>query len=263
MSNQNTPLSNRIKEESKANDNSDPPVWENQKCLDHPQFKIDAICVNEDRNEFKLICIKCLLDPNKETGQSGYKLYTMKDLIQKCVDSLVTQGTRHDKFREEHEQIYLNFLTKDYVSEYEQMLELHYKQVENSIRGLIDTLTLLSQKYRNYFTKELSNVREKGDIIKNKIKMFVEENNVDGNSQLSNLNDIQEKLGSISNREQLHDLMKQMYFKIHDSISEGINGIRDSRSTIYMIEDIRSQVNAIQERQFDLTPIESTFLNFL
>lgn len=255
MSNQNTP-STKIKEEIKGHESMDTSVWENQRCLDHPQFKIDAISVNEDKNEFRLICIKCLLDPNKETGQSGYKLYTMKDLIQKCMDSLVTQGTRHHRYREEHEQIFLNFLTRDYVNEYEQILENQYKQVEHSIRGLIDSLNTLSEKYRSHFTKELQNVRDKGDIIKNKIKIFVGENNTEENSQLSNLNDIQEKLNSIANREQLHELMKQMYLKISSSLSDE-DDKRDNRSTINLIEDIKHQVAAIQDRDLDLSPIDS------
>lgn len=86
MSNLNTPISYRIKEEYKTPESfNDSGHWENFKCSKHPAFKVDALAINEDREDFKLLCIKCIIEGQGYKVTEGDKLMTMKELIEKSL----------------------------------------------------------------------------------------------------------------------------------------------------------------------------------
>jgi hypothetical protein len=260
MSNHNTPLTFRIKEEPKPEHN-ELPAWENQKCPDHPQFKIDAICVNEDKKELRLSCIKCIIEDKTYSAANGNKLLCLKELIQKCIDTLVSQGDKQQKSRDGLQDRFLNFLTKDYIAIYEQHVETQYKQVESEIQDLINNLTLLRDKFRDHFSYEVEDLRKKGEIIRAKIKEFLDQNPETDQPKISSINDIHEKLMRINTREDLHLVMRELYLRSKEDYIDD-SDFQDATSTLQMMNEIKDRCTTIKDREINLSPIECTTLIF-
>src|SRR5688572_14088171 len=75
------------------------PSWENIKCQRHPQFKVDALNIDEDcfDDDTKLLCIKCVFEGDYLNVKSNKKIITIKELIQKCSESLKNSNTTSEQ----------------------------------------------------------------------------------------------------------------------------------------------------------------------
>jgi len=260
MSNNNTPLSFRFRDDNKSPDSTDSPAWENFKCTEHPHFKVDAVCINEERNDLRLLCIKCIIEAESYSIANGDKLMTMKEMIQKYLDAVSNSGEKSTKSKDNLQEKFLSFLTKDYIGIYEQQVENQFKTVDQEIKDLIQSLNTLRDKYKEHVTSELISLRMKGDEIRGKIKTYLDENPEMESSRFSSVHEIQDRLSRISTRDELYEFMKQLYLRSKESYEEKEEP--DFRATLNMMEEIKNKVAEIQDTRVDISKLKGKILFF-
>jgi hypothetical protein len=263
MSNLNTPLSFRFKDDYKSTESPEVPAWENLKCLDHPQFKVDAICVNEEKNELRLLCIKCIIEAETYSIANGDKLMTMKEVIQKYVDNINTSGGKISSNKIDLQDTFLAFLTKDYSGLYEQRSNNQFKIIDNEIKDLIQHLSNLRERVKEHFDSEAMNIKSKADEVKTKIKAYLEDSFNHEAPRPTSLHEIQERLNRITTRDELFDFMRQLYFRSMEASAENEKG-PDCKSTLSKMEEIKQQVATSYENSgVDVSRLRGTTYFFL
>lgn len=123
MSQYSTPSNHFLREETKGVDMIENHLYENLKCDTHPTFKLDALCVNEELDEVRMMCIKCIIAGENYSIVRGDKLITIKELIEKCADNVVYNNDKVIRSRESLQDKFVSFITKDHIGQYNNHLE--------------------------------------------------------------------------------------------------------------------------------------------
>ena len=254
MSRYNTPRTPQIKEEHKGED-SEPAVWENLKCDIHPNFKIDAIGVNDNKSDIRLFCIKCMIEGTNYKVQEGDKLIAIRELIQKCNDAPNSNSERISKSKEEAQNQFLNFLTKDYAGSYDKHMENELAILESEMQELTDNINKLKNRYKEYYSKGSEEIKSSINEIKKRMGNFLE----DDQTSEANLHggitqvDIHKKLAKVSNKEDLLETSKWLYAKSKEN-AEFTSG--DQKKINDSMENIKKKVEDIQDIHIDVSKSE-------
>lgn len=224
------------------------PNWENFKCQKHPHFKLDALSLDEDdASDAKLLCLKCILEEGYFNSMSSKKIISIKDLIQKCCEGGQSNNRMSAKPNNGLEEQFLNFLTQDYIGTYERHLENQYRIIDQEIKGVIENLGKLRDKYKDYYAEELVALRVKSEDIKKKIRRYLDENSSSENTTFSSQNQILQKFTSLQTTGEFCGFLKDLYFKSKET-SESKADTYDYSQTLKMLEDFKLKASNLDEK---------------
>lgn len=186
--------------------------WENFKCQRHP-FKVDALSVNEDDpSDAKLLCLKCIVEGDYFSSSSR-KLVTIKDLIQKCSEGGQNYNNVISKPNDGLQEKFLDFMTHDYMRTYEKHLEDQHRNIDQEIKGVMENLGKLRDRYNSLYAEELVALRMKAEDIKKKIRRHLEENSSSGDMTFSSLNQMLQQFTTLQSTGQFCEFLTSLYFK--------------------------------------------------
>jgi len=227
--------------------------WESFKCPSHPHFKVDALCIDENSyDEPKLLCIKCIIEEDYFSSPGGKKLITVKDLMQKCSDlAKAVPETEMEKPNSGIEEKFLGFIASDHAGEYERHLKSQYQVVNDEITKLIDELTELKEKYKDFYNSELEDASRKSTDIKKKIKKYLDENLQSDRSQVSPASHIANQYNSIQGTDDFCKFLKGIYSKSKE-ISEQTTHIDNYDETLQAIEEFKIKASTMEEKTADI-----------
>jgi len=234
---------------------------ENFRCEFHPQFKIDALNMNKVTNTITFHCIKCIIEGDGARSEDE-KLITIKELLHNCYETFERRKRNYRKSRDGVKDRLLGFLTKEYLGTYDKLLESQYDLVDKKLSGLIDRLSLVRERYREYYRTELETLKEQGSEIKEKINSFYDENNQgEEKPQYNSINEIYDQFNKISRKEELQEFLQELHL---DSIQriEDVTGTDDCKRLIGITESIKAKAKNANENPPDLSNFEGTFYSF-
>lgn len=245
-SNKGTPLMKTKAEDEISEEQLNPPTFEHFKCEVHPQFKIEALNINYATNSVNIHCIKCIIDGDC-CKQPEDKLVTINELLKTCADTIVRQKKDFRKSRDGLHNRFVGFLTKDHVSTYEKYIEAQSQAIDDDINQIIEKLTLVREKYKNYYNQELETIREQGADIKEKINKFIEGNMEIENKNFTSLEEIYEQLNKITTNDDLATFLGELYKESRERI-EDVSNIDEVKRVLATMENIKEKAECTKER---------------
>lgn len=153
-------------------------------------------------------------------------------------------------------------MTKNYVGIYETHVDNQFKALDDEIKSLVDNLHALKDKVKHYFSDELYDLRIKGEEVRERINKFLDENPDLETPKLSSAYEIHEHLNRIANVEDLHDFMKQLYFRSMETFDVSEKA-PDCKVTLKLMEEIQHKVASMQDAEIDFTRIRGKILLLL
>jgi len=233
--------------------------WESFKCQRHPQFKVDAMCIDENSyDEPKLLCIKCIIEEDYFSSPGGKKLITVKDLMQKCTDLAKTvPEIEIEKPKNDIEEKFLGFIASDHAGEYERHLKAQYEAVDEEITKLIGELTELRNKYKDFYDSERDDASRKSTDIKKNIKKYLDDNLQSDKAHGSPGAHIQAQFNSIQTTEDFCKFLKGIYRKSKE-INEQTTHIDNYDDTLQAIEEFKIKAATMEEKTADIAYLRGT-----
>ncbi len=230
--------------------------WENFKCQRHPQFKVGAMCIDENSyDEPKLLCTKCIIEEDSFCSPGSKKLITVKDLMQKCFDLVKTvPEIEIEKPRNDIEEKFLGFTVSDHAGEYERHLKAQQEAVNDEISNLIDELTDLKKKYNDFYSAEIEDASRKSTDIKNKIKKYLDQSD---KAHVSPAAHIQSQYNSIHSTEDFCKFLKSIYRRSKE-INEQTAHIDNYDDTLRAIEEFQVKASTMEDKTADIAYLKGT-----
>lgn len=262
LSNKTTPIQKIKFEDSPAKFDGSFPNWENFKCEIHPQFKIDALNVNKNTDNFTLLCIKCIIEGDVLKTNSEEKLVTIKELLQSCTKSIIFQKNTILRSRDGLQDKFLGFLTRDYIGIYERHLEEQYQLVDQEIADIIENLHAVRAKYKEYYNNELETLKSQGTEIKTKINRFLEENIDQERPTFLSQGEIYEQLGKITSHEELLGFLKELYLKSKESVDD-VTSTDDCKNLLESMESLKTKALNLKDSEVETSQFEGNYCFFM
>lgn len=230
------------------------PSWNTVKCERHPQFKVDALNIDEDcyDDDTKLLCLKCILEGDYWGSTNAKKIVTIKELMQKCSENLKNIPTVNERPKDNLDEKFLDFLAEDYIGVYERHLETQYPIVDQQINCVIENLTKLKNKYKDIYAEELVSIRVKAEDIKKKIRKYLDENSGQENSNLSSLQQLLQQYNNVRTADELSKLLREIHRKSKETTENAASNIDSHMQTLQIMEEFKVKASNLEVKEADL-----------
>ncbi len=229
---------------------TDVQIWKNFNCDQHPNFKIDAIAVNDNRSDVRLFCLKCMINGDNYKVQEGDKLIALTELIQKCTDTTHSASEKVSKSREDMQNQCLSFLTRDYGSIYQRNAERQLRNLDQEITDLVEKLAILRGKYQEFYAKGSEEIKVHIKEIKQKMGNILDDDTSFEQVNKTSHQEVQERLSKVQTKFDLSETAKWLYTKSKEN-SEFTTG--DQKKLIESMDKIKGKVLESEDLYIDVS----------
>lgn len=265
LSHKRTPVLRMKQEESPTKALNNLPNWENFKCEAHPQLQIQALGFNKSNKNFALVCIKCIIEGDYfKTGGEDESI-TIKDLLDSYSKTLSSYRKTPLKNKEALQEKFMSFLIKDYMGTYERHLEAQSEKVDHEIVEVIEMLTKLRDKYKQYYNSELELVRDQASEMKSKINKLLENTKDQEGISYSSMTDVYAQMAKISEHDELLDFLRELYHKSKEQSDDASYG-DDCRKLLANMDSFKEKALTCKTKDVQLSAFEDmkeSLQNFL
>lgn len=262
LSHKRTPVLRLKQEESPTKALNNLPNWENFKCEAHPQLQIQALGFNKSNKNFALVCIKCIIEGDYfKTGGEDESI-TIKDLLDSYSKTLSAYRKTPLKNKEALQEKFMSFLIKDYMGTYERHLESQYEKVDQEIVEVIEMLTRLRDKYKQYYHLELDQVRENTVEMKSKINRLLENTKDQEGTSYSSMSDVYAQMSKITEHDELLDFLRDLYHKSKEQNDDASYG-DDCRKLLANMESFKDKALTCKSKEVQISALEGNLIPFL
>lgn len=244
-----------MREETKSTEPSELSTWENLRCEAHPNLKIDVLCVNDAEDEIKLLCIKCIINAHNYDVSKGDKLIAIKEVVQKCAETINADQSKMSKSKDDLHDKFLDYSTKNYIGTFEQHIDSQLSMVDQEVDDMIKKLQDLKKKYKQFYTKELEQLKAKNEEVKEKMKAFLDEDAHHDSFRLTSVQDIYDQLANVVTKEELLTLMKHLYHRSKERVDATCD-TTNYQTTINLMDEIKDKISRMRSFEFDISKLK-------
>lgn len=233
------------------------PNRDNFKCSFHPEYKIEALYMNNDTNTLCLCCIKCFIDDPGLTRK--HKILPFKELFFKCTEAPVPSGSKEVDVEEEVESTLMEIMIKNYKKHYNQHYESQHNVVTSEIDQVIEGLNKLKEKFSQDIKTRKTEMEMKIDDLRSQMATLSYKIKIKGSEskKFGCVNEIYTKMGTLHTKEQTLDFFKQIYDRARANLREAENKEK-KRSVSKVMEDLKEEVERLKEQEFDTSVLKGT-----
>jgi len=232
------------------------PNKDSFRCPNHPQFKIDSLYVNEDNEDVRLCCVKCLVESKYPFLHERYRLLTIKDFFEKALEKPEFGHGLEYQTDSRIRQKYLDFLTKDYKVQYNAHINEQYQMLAAEIEEIIEGLSQVKERIKDFAATEITEIDRRIEEVTRETKRFIESDEGIDIPPYNSLEEIYEHLGKVENWDQTCRFFKEIYSKTKAKMY-GEDGIPSGgRAIIRLIENFEERFNKLLMKKIDLTYFE-------
>lgn len=239
------------------------PNKESFRCPNHPQYKIDSLCCNEETEDVRLCCVKCIVEQKFVfLNHEKYKTITIKDFFEKALEkSEFGQGLEYQS-ESRIRQKYLEFLTKDYKVQYNAHMNEQYQLLAHAIEEIINGLNQVKERVKHHAATQLTEIDMRIDEVTRETKRFIENDDGIDIPPYNSLEEIYEHLGKVENWEQTCRFFKEIYSKTKAKISGDDSVMTGGRAIIHLVDNFEDKFNKLLSKKIDLSYFEGTVFWF-
>ena len=224
---------------------NEPLDWDSFKCLRHPSFKVDALYIDESGcYDPKLLCMKCIIEEDCFSGPR--KFITVKDLREYYIDSLTKSiPSGEDLSNQNFNEIFMDFYQQNYVTTYEKHIKSQFDIVSSEIDNIINDLTQLKEKYKDFYSTELVEHSFKAEEVKKNVKKYFDEK---GDTQAFDASQLSAQFNSMKTNDDYCRFLRKLYY-LSKEVKEDTGKSYCYVQTLQKIDQLKNKALNLEENR--------------
>lgn len=237
---------------------SDEQPYEQFACPFHPRYKLQVLCTKEGFNP-SLLCIGCLIDPTNEKRLKGENLggeniVPIHDIIIKGVTTSSRSATPIQFAKENIEQRFAEFSSRDYVGIYERHVEGQMKRLDREIGKIKDSLEDLRFQFKTFFEKQVDYLKGKEEELKSKVNEYVDEREKIENLRFSSPEEIIDEIKNITDIRDYERFIKMLYHRGY--ANAGLGNSSMLQGVLDLMNTLKERVSVMKTSKIDTGKLE-------